>query len=213
MRSRAWVLVAALIFASPLLGAPAPADEPVSDAVTIRAHVRAAAGDVPSAYRETDEIAYSNGTTTVEHDYVRGKDHRYVYDSGPVHTEEGLLGGDEWSMNANGQVIVDDPDDRSDLVEPDAPKDVVTPVKTPVDGYLIAAIDKRGRGTKEYVDPTTVARRPLRDDHRRRQDRSHRWTPAPRGSPSMKTSPRSSGSSAMAGIRHGKRDGSRRRAQ
>jgi predicted aspartyl protease len=150
MRSRAWRLSAALIFALPLAGAPAPAAEPVPDVASIRAKVRAASGDLPSAYRETDETTTSSGTTTVEHDYRLGKDARFTFDTGRFHTERGFYQTVAWHMNDNGQVVVDQPDPGA--ATPERTTTTVTAIRTPVDGYLIATLNARGYGVKEYVD-------------------------------------------------------------
>jgi predicted aspartyl protease len=155
MRSRAWRLVGALILAFPLTGAPAaaaPAD-PVADAAAIRAKVRAAAGDLPAAYRETDETTTSTGTTTVEHDYRRGKDVRFTYDTGRFPTERGIYRALAWHMNDNGQVVVDQPDPGEAAPEPTTT--TVTAIRAPVAGYLIATLNARGYGVKEYVDGTS----------------------------------------------------------
>jgi predicted aspartyl protease len=118
--------------------------------------MREAEGELPKTYRETYVTKYSNGTTTTEHAYRRDKDYRSVYDSGPLHTEDGSLDGVLWRMNGNGQVVVDDlTPSEDDETDPDAPKVVVTRVRTPVDGYLIAQLDAQGRGIKEYVDGAT----------------------------------------------------------
>ncbi|HEX3464524.1 MAG TPA: retropepsin-like aspartic protease [Candidatus Elarobacter sp.] len=150
MRSRAWRLFAALIFALPLLRTPAPAAEPVPDAATIRAKVRAAVGDLPDAYRETDETTSSTGTTTVEHDFRRGKDVRFTYDAGRFHTEHGIFHAVAWHMNDNGQVVIDEPDPGEATAE--RVTTTVTAVHTPVEGYVIATLNARGQGTKDYVD-------------------------------------------------------------
>lgn len=157
MRSRAWRLFAALIFAlpvfaSPLLGAPSAAAEPVPDAAAIRARVRAAVGDLPEAYRETDETTTSTGTTTVEHDYRRGRDLRFTFDTGRFHTERGIFQAAAWHMNDNGQVVMDQPDPGQ--AAPEHLTTTVTAIHAPVEGYLIATLNARGYGVKEYVDGT-----------------------------------------------------------
>jgi predicted aspartyl protease len=142
----AWLLALGLVAAL-----PASADAPL-DAAAIRAKI-AAAGGRPAAYRETLEFVSSNGTKTVEHDYCRGSDCRYVFDTGQLHAESGTYKGDSWHMNENGQVVFDDPDDNGGPRHPAPPS--VSAINTPVEGYLIAALDARGRGTKEYVDAAT----------------------------------------------------------
>jgi predicted aspartyl protease len=131
---------------------PASADVPL-DAAAIYAKIAAAAGAEPAAYRETLEFVSSNGTKMVERDYYRGSDHRLVYDTGPLHAESGTYKGDPWYMNENGQVVFDDPDNNGAPRHPAPPS--VSAIHTPVEGYVIAALDARGRGTKEYVDAAT----------------------------------------------------------
>ncbi|HYW52810.1 MAG TPA: hypothetical protein VE826_02515 [Dongiaceae bacterium] len=133
----------------------APAQQTGLDETAIRAKIKEAVGPYAESYREIDEIAYSNGTSTTEHDFQRGKDFRYVFDSGSLHTERGSYHGDPWYMNGNGQVVLDDPAEADTAPDADTTKVVVTRVQTPVDGYLLARLDARGRGVKEFVDATT----------------------------------------------------------
>lgn len=144
----------AVLFVCAALGATRPvgADAP-PDPGAIDAKILAAAGAAPDAYHETRETVYSNGSKTIEHEYRRGKDYRYVRDTGPLHSEYGLLKGDSWHMNRNGQVILDDGDETNGL--PEGTAAVVSVVRAPVDGYLIARLDANGRGVKEYVQAAT----------------------------------------------------------
>lgn len=154
MNIRVRCLVPALISASLLLPTgPVGAADAVPDAATIRERMHAAAGPVAENFRETDETVTSNGTTTIEHDFTRGKDHRYTYDAGPFHSEDGVFHGDAWHMNDNGQVVMD----QSDPGEATTDKitTTVTAIQTPVAGYVIATLNARGHGTKEYIDGTT----------------------------------------------------------
>ncbi|HEX3548772.1 MAG TPA: aspartyl protease family protein [Candidatus Elarobacter sp.] len=158
MNLRAWFLpLAASAFA--LLSIPAAGDEPPLDADTLLAKIRAAAGPVPSAYRETDVTVVSDGLTTTEYDYRRGKDFRFVFDTGPFHTERGVHDGSAWHMNDNGQVVFDEPDPG--LAARERTTTTVRAVHTPVEGYLIATLNARGDGSKQYVDGARwyVARR------------------------------------------------------
>jgi predicted aspartyl protease len=135
-----------------LAALPATADAPL-DAAAIRDRIRAAGGPVADAYREIDDTQFSNGARTIEHDYHRGKDYRYVFDSGRVHAERGSYKGDAWYMNENGQVVLDDPDDDGSPREK-VPTSVLA-IHTPVEGYVLASLDARGHGTKEYIDSAT----------------------------------------------------------
>jgi predicted aspartyl protease len=151
MTKRAWCVVAtAVFFAFPAL--PVAADA-VPDLAVLRARIRASGGPIPESWRETDETISSDGTTTIEHDYRRGKDVRYTFDTGPFHVERGVNGGRVWHMNDNGQVIVDQPDPGK--VPREQTITTVEAIHTPVEGYLIATLNAQGRGQKEYVDGTT----------------------------------------------------------
>jgi clan AA aspartic protease (TIGR02281 family) len=135
------------------LGAPAlPAADGVPDLATIRENIRAAAGPMPQVFREVDETVSSNGTRTVEHAYVKGADRRYTFDAGRFHTERGIDGRKSWHMNDNGQVVVDEPDPG--LAAREQTTTTVTAIRTPVEGFLVATLNVRGFGFKEYVDGT-----------------------------------------------------------
>ncbi len=136
------------------LGAPAlPAAGPVPDSATIRAKVRAAAASPPSVYRETDETVSSNGSTTIEHDYVTAAGRRFTFDNGPFHTERGVSGGDSWRMNDNGQVVLEQPDPG--LATREQTATTVAAIHAPVEGYVIATLNAQGHGVKDYVDGAT----------------------------------------------------------
>lgn len=125
----------------------------VPDVATIRAHIRAAAGDLPAVYRETDETLSSNGSKTIEKAFVSGPNRRYTFDSGRFHNERGFDGHVVWHMNDNGQVVIDEPDPG--FASREQTTTTVTAISTPVEGYLIASMSANGRGVKEYVDGTT----------------------------------------------------------
>lgn len=144
-------VLGALVFSFILTGAASPPpDSGPPSAADISAKVDAARGTPPDVFHETDETVSSNGTTTVEHDFTSGKDYRYVIDKGALHTERGSYHGTSWHMDANGQVVVAPPDDT--VPNDDLPPSVVTPIQTPVDGYLVSSLSKAGYGMKEYVD-------------------------------------------------------------
>lgn len=153
MPIRAWRYLPLLL---PLLllpsAVPAGAADAVPDAATIRAKVRDAAGTLPPNYRETDETVSSNETTTVEHDFRRGADVRFTFDTGRFHTERGISNHEAWHMNDNGQVILNEPDPG--LAVREQMKTVVTAIDKPVAGYLIETVNASGHGLKEYVDAT-----------------------------------------------------------
>ena len=141
----------ALFFTLSLLAnGTAGSADPLPDEAAIRAKMRDAAGPATDTYRETDQTVRSNGTTVVEHDFVRGKDFRYTFDTGPFHSEQGVFHGDAWHMNDNGQVINDEPDPGNAV--PDKTTTMVTAIHAPVEGFVIATLNVRGYGVKQYVD-------------------------------------------------------------
>ena len=154
MKNRVWRLLPALVLPFLVLanGAVGSA-QVVPDEATIREKIRAARGAVIETYRETDEIVRSNGSTTIEHDFVRGKDYHYLFDTGPFHREDGVYRGEGWHMNDNGQVIVDEADPGQAVAETTAAR--VTAIHAPVEGFMLATLNARGHGTKEYVDGST----------------------------------------------------------
>jgi predicted aspartyl protease len=133
-----------------LASGAAGAAEPIPDEAAIREKIHAAEGPLSETFRETDETVRSNGTTMVEHDFTRGKDHRYVFDAGPFHDEEGVFHGDAWHMNDNGQVVMNEADPGA--AAPDPTTSTVTAIHAPVEGFAIATLNKRGYGVKVYVD-------------------------------------------------------------
>jgi predicted aspartyl protease len=133
-------------------GAPGFAD-PIPDQAAIREKILAAEGPTSATFRETDETVKSNGTRSVEHDFTRGKDFRYVFDAGPFHDEHGVFHGEAWYMNDNGQVVIDEPDPGQAVEE--KLTTTVAAVHTPVEGFSIATLNARGHGVKEYVDGTS----------------------------------------------------------
>jgi hypothetical protein len=138
-----------LVLASPAQSA----DETLPSVATIRANTHAAEGPAFETYRETDEMVRSDGTKTIEHDFVTPAGHRYTFDSPPFHTESGLNGTQAWHMNDNGQVVHDEPDRES---KDDKPRTAsVEAIHVPVEGYLVASLDARHHGTKQYVDRAT----------------------------------------------------------
>ena len=149
MTIRAWCLMPSLLLLFPA-AVPVAAADTVPDAPAIREKIRTAAGPLAQSYRETDETVSSNGTTTVEHDFRRGADFRYTFDTGRFHTERGVSKGEAWHMNDNGQVVINEPDPG--LATREQTTTTVTAIHTPVEGYLIATLNARGHGTKEYVD-------------------------------------------------------------
>ncbi|MDB5073707.1 MAG: hypothetical protein JWM87_4818 [Candidatus Eremiobacteraeota bacterium] len=151
-RAGAWAL-AALLVATPGFAradGAAPAAAALPDVRTIRAAVRAAE-HAPAAYRETAVVTSSDGTSVTERRWVRGDDERVIDDDGTFHTETGSRGGTRWLQNRNGQTVADRADPGRAVPE----RVRVTVSATPAGVFVIAMLNAKGRGRKEYVDPTT----------------------------------------------------------
>lgn len=151
MTSRSWRLLPAFFLLFPLC-APALADEAPPDAAAIQEHVRAAAA-VPKAYRRTTVTTSSDGTTTTRRYAERGDEWREIVETGPFHTESGKSKDGEWHQNANGQTVIDEPDPGT--AAPDPTTTTVKRVHEPVDAWVVAELNKRGSGTRVFVDPQT----------------------------------------------------------
>jgi predicted aspartyl protease len=149
MTTRLWRLLPALLLLFPTTAARA--DEPLPDAAAIRQKVRDAVGPAaPSALRETVVTTSSDGSNVTRLHLQRGAEWRDVVDDGPFHTERGFVKGEAWRENENGQVVIVQPDPGEAVRE--AVTTTVARVHAPVDGYLIATLNARGNGTKDYVD-------------------------------------------------------------
>jgi predicted aspartyl protease len=151
MTSRLWRLLPAFFLLFPL-GATALADDAPPDAAAIHEHVRVAAA-VPNAYRRTTVTTTSNGSTRTVRYAARGDEWREIVERGPFHTEFGKTKSAEWHQNDNGQTVIDEPDPG--VAKPDPTTTTVTRVHAPVEAWLVAELNKRGHGTREYVDPGT----------------------------------------------------------
>ncbi|HEV2644313.1 MAG TPA: aspartyl protease family protein [Candidatus Elarobacter sp.] len=150
MTSRLWRVLPAFFLLLP--SAPAFADEAPPDVAAIRQHMREARA-IPHAYRRTTVTTSSNGTTTTVRYAVRDGEWRQIVESGPFHTESGRTKNEEWHQNDNGQTVIDEPDPGA--AKPEPTTTTVSRVHAPVEAWLIAELNKRGRGTREYVDPQT----------------------------------------------------------
>src|ERR1700736_4794945 len=148
MTSRLWRLLPAFFLLSPV--APAFADEAPPDVAAIRERVRAAAA-IPRAYRRTTVTTSSNGTTTTVRYAVRGDEWREIVERGPFHTEFGKTKDAEWHQNDNGQTVIDEPDPGA--AKPEPTTTTVSRVHAPLEAWLIAKLNKRGHGSREFVDP------------------------------------------------------------
>jgi hypothetical protein len=143
--------VCAVVFTLSLVAStfPARAADAVPTASEIEAKVRAAAGPAIPSYRE---VVDSTGGGVARHAVTirSGRDYREEIDEGPLHTAHGSIGGQAWRQNENGETILMQRDPG--LAVPDAMTESVTPIDSPVKGYLVSSLDVRGEGVKRYVD-------------------------------------------------------------
>ncbi len=130
---------------------PAIAQSP-PDAADILQHVRDAQGKRPATQREnlTYDAFGLHGTRTTVRD---GADYLETAREGPFVTAEGSFHGQAWHQNTNGETILDQPDPGLAVADPYTT--TVAPITDPVAGYVISVLNKRGRGTKQYVDSNT----------------------------------------------------------
>lgn len=124
----------------------------IPDAPTLRSRSDAAYGPAPNAERETVDFrgTSASGTRTT---YQLGADRRVIVDAGAVHTESGVYKGDRWHENENGHVVYDQADPG--LATQETFTTTVTRVTAPIDAYVIATLNAKGHGSREFIDPTS----------------------------------------------------------
>jgi len=143
------LMIATLIAAAP----SAVGADDVPDAATIEHNVAVARGTRPTSWSETVTTTYSNGGVTVTHELDLGDDRRTIVDEPPFHTENGLVGGKRWRQNANGQVVLVQPDPEPEGEVPTTT--TVQRVHVPFDAYVVARLTHDGLGVRRFVDPLT----------------------------------------------------------
>ena len=145
-------LVCSLVQASLLPARAADGSTDVPDVATLRARVAAAEGKRPERERVTESftVGGTNGRTVT---LQSGKDVRSETVFGPFATASGTFGGQRWRQNANGETVLEQPDPGLALKEKTTTS--VTRIETPLNAYVIAVLNVRGGGTKEYIDPGT----------------------------------------------------------
>lgn len=145
--------VCALLSVALLLSASAArADEAGLDLAAVRAKMKQA-NTRPANWRETIVSTSTDGLTTTTRHLHRGDDWRDIVERGPFHTEQGEVKGDAWHQNDNGQTVADEPDPGH--AAPEKTTTTLSRVHAPVEAYVIAVLNARGWGDKEYVDPAT----------------------------------------------------------
>jgi predicted aspartyl protease len=147
----ALVLALVLALGDAPAGSPTPSGVPLDEAAILK-HVHEAAGTRPKAERIIASFSDSGlqGTRTT---LRSGDDRRETETVGPFTTASGTYHGQNWYQNANGQTVLSQPEGGH--AAPDPTTTTVTPVTTPVNGHVIAELNKRGQGTREYVDSAT----------------------------------------------------------
>lgn len=145
--------VCALLSVAFLLSASAArADEALPDLATVRAKMKAANAR-PAAWSETIVSSSTDGLTTTVRHLHSGDDWRDIVERGPFHTEQGEVKGEAWHQNDNGQTVADEPDPGQ--AAPEKTTTTLSRVHAPVEAYVIAVLNARGWGDKEYVDPAS----------------------------------------------------------
>lgn len=140
-----------LAFFAFALAAAARAED-AETVATVRAHARAATGAMPAASQiVVTYVAYgSRGRRTT---FRVGDDFRQIVEDGPFVTQRGVRQKQAWHQNENGETVLDQPDPGA--AKPDIVTTTLTPIATPIVGYLVAALDSAGHGTREYVESAT----------------------------------------------------------
>jgi predicted aspartyl protease len=143
-------LLSGLLFSyAPALGATTAL---VPDAATIRANVKAAAGQ-PLANETRVTSFTANGLQGTEVYRSSGEDWRVTTRHGPFEYASGEVHGQRWRQNENGETIYDMP--AAGKAAPDPTTSSVHRISTPLDAFVISTLNLRGNGTKDYVDPLT----------------------------------------------------------
>ncbi|MDQ6941322.1 MAG: aspartyl protease family protein [Candidatus Eremiobacteraeota bacterium] len=140
-----------LLFAPVALPVAASPQATPPDVATIRERVRTAAGLLPAESRQTTVTVSSNATTSTVRRFQRGASWRETNDTPPFHSERGNENGQAWHQNDNGQTVLDQPDPGAATGEPAVA--TVTHGQKPSDAYVIATLNARGYGVKEFIDP------------------------------------------------------------
>jgi len=99
---------------------------------------------------ETFDVAGLHGTSTTVR---KGDDVAETDYTGPFTTASGTYKGQDWHQNENGQTVLDEADPGLAVADPTTT--TVAAITTPVVGYVISDLNKRGHGSREYVDSST----------------------------------------------------------
>jgi predicted aspartyl protease len=148
VRVTAALLCSALVFCPAML--VDALDSP--DLATVERQVEDAAGKRPAVERVIANFT-NDGLTGQNVTVVSGKDRRTDSTLGPFKTAEGTFHGQRWQQNENGETVLVAPEPVEATGDPTTTK--VTHVSQPFEAYVIAKLNVRGSGTKDYVDPAT----------------------------------------------------------
>ena len=131
---------------------PEPSASLPPDVAQLKAKVDAAAGKRPETERVLSTIA-ENGRTKTRAAVRMGKNSRFTFEDGPFFTVYGTYDGQAWHQNANGMTVLDQP--RPGVEANERRTFEVRHVTSPIVADVIVDVNRKGDGTKTYVDPAT----------------------------------------------------------
>ncbi|MBD5655469.1 MAG: aspartyl protease family protein [Candidatus Eremiobacteraeota bacterium] len=142
----------AVLAALVAFGTPAHADDtPTADELAARSHLASAPERRPETEREMWSIRVGGLEGTLE-TMRRGADVAGTTLLGPFRTARGLVHGEHWHQNENGETILDRP-------EPSQTERVVAQsvarVRQPVDAWVVTTSFAGGHVTRTFYDPRT----------------------------------------------------------
>jgi len=124
----------------------------------VEAHVKAARGAYPTAERLVETYTQGDRVESIV-ETRSGSDRRVDYEVGPFTGAYGVVDGQSWSQNENGETVLDaaPSDDAANASEPhDEPSTATLSRETGAEGfYVISDLTALGFGTRDYIDPAT----------------------------------------------------------
>jgi hypothetical protein len=149
---RRFLIVAVVLLCAAGLGTEGRgADDGVPDATTLRARMAAAIGPANENYRDTVIEHDADGDVLITH-AQRGANWLETK-GGTYRTTSGTFNGMDWHQDLNGITYADVPDPgaaaRTKITT------TVQRVASPVEAYVLSAIDEDGFGYRLYVDPVS----------------------------------------------------------
>jgi hypothetical protein len=124
----------------------------------VEARVKAARGAYPAAERLVETYAQGDRVESIV-EISSGGDRRVDYEVGPFRGAYGVVDGQSWSQNENGETVLDaaPSDDAANANEPhDEPSTATLSREAGAEGfYVLSDLTALGFGTRDYVDPAT----------------------------------------------------------